>query len=225
MGKLFCVGSSSTAGANDTGGGWVARLSGQIFAENVKAEENGRDFWCFPFNLGVPGDMVPDLIARAESEARARMEERLENENLQIIFSIGTNDSRYLVDEKRPMFSDEEFRGNLLSLIALAKGITANVSFQGLTPVDDSLLNPVPWRPSMAYQNERIRLFDGIIQSVCAEEGVSFLPMLEPFMANANWKAMLQDGLHPNSEGHAFMADRVKDFLFTDEFFAFHSEG
>ncbi len=225
MSKLFFIGDSITAGSCDAvGGGWVARLSADIFVEGGKAEDEGRCFSCFPLNLSVPGNTVSHLIDRLEAEVGNRLTAWQPDGASQIMFAIGTNDSRYVVDEQRPLFSEEQFKANLVSLITLAKGMTSNISFLGLCPIDDALLNPVPWRPNMAYKNERVGLFESIIQDVCRDNGLAFLQMWEAFMAQENWKDLFVDGLHPNSAGHAFIAQRVKEFLFTDDFFAFHSE-
>lgn len=220
MAKLFFFGDSITLGAWDTGGGWANRLIRTVMGRVI--DDNG--FYCEPHNLGVSGDTVAGLLKRLDNEIAVRRDPYNKSETIQIVFAIGNNDAQYLKDKSRPIFTSEAFEENLRQLIALAQKYTSNISFIGLLPVDEARVNPVPWAPAIAYTNEHIRRIDDIIHNVCAELGLAYLPLYEKWIALPDYSSLLIDGDHPNSDGHALMAQQISDFLLTPNFFAFHRD-
>lgn len=210
MALMFFIGDSITAGAWDNKGGWANRLTSNIMDKNIKSFVGEGEFFCLPYILGVFGNTIPDVLNRMESEINVRLGSE---KDIQIVFLIGSNDSIYLVDKDMPLFSDEVFKNNLLDLIKKAQKTTNNIAFIGLPPVDDELLNPIPWTPSMAHMNKCVERFNGIIQNVCKEQNIPFCPMFEKWIALDNYKKYLSDGIHPNAKGHEFIADQVGKFL------------
>jgi lysophospholipase L1-like esterase len=222
MGKLFFIGDSITAGAWDERGGWANRLIGEVMQKTLEAFANQTNFYCEPYNLGISGATVADILVRLQNEILARLGPNDKREEAEIVFSIGVNDSTYLVAEKRPRFSDADFRLNLERLISLSRQLVGHVSFLGLLPVDDSLLNPIPWAPEKAYACEHVQRFEQIIQEGCQKHNLPFLPMFERWYVLREYKSLLIDGVHPNTAGHALMAEQIGKFLLTDEFFIRH---
>ena len=225
MGKLFFIGDSITAGAWDNQGGWANRLIGQIMDKTIEADFKDQGFYCLPYNLGVSGDTVPDILSRIKSEVQPRLDQDNPNEKVQFVFSIGVNDSIYMVDEKRPRFSDDEFHENLQSLISLSKTLAHSISFIGLLPVDDSKLDPIPWAPDKSYSNIHVKRFERLIEKACETHGIHFFPMFERLIGAEDYKKYLIDGVHPNTNGHAFMEQQIKQFLLTEDFVRFHISG
>lgn len=133
----------------------------------MEAEFSNDDFYCLPYNLGVSGNTIEDILPRLKSEINARFDQNNPNERVELVFSIGVNDSVYLVQENKPRFSDDQFHNNLLELISISKDIADRISFIGLLPVDDTLLNPIPWAPEKAYACEHVKRFENIIKSIC----------------------------------------------------------
>lgn len=223
MAKLFFVGDSITTGAWDEKGGWANRLIGQIMQETIKADfvENG--FYCLPYNLGVSGDTVADILLRLENEVKSRLDPDNPDETVQLVFSIGVNDSVYMVKEDKPRFTDNEFRQNLDHLVTLSKEIAHQIAFVGLAPIDDDILNPIPWAPEKAYAKEHVKRFENIIDSVCIEHELPFLPLFENWISMPDYKSYLIDGVHPNSKGHELLAEQIGAFLINDDFRSFHS--
>jgi lysophospholipase L1-like esterase len=222
MSTLISFGSSSTAGAWDLqGGGWANRLGTYIHSEVIKAQANQTSFWCLPYNLGVSGNTAENLIARVESEIKARIEG--DSDAIQLVYSIGTNDSIYMLDQDKPRFTDQAFESNIRQLIEISRQFTGYISFIGLLPVQEELLNPIPWAPTLAYQNARIKNFETIIGQVCQQEKIAFLPQFDRWINMPDYHKFLFDGVHPNSDGHALLADQIKEFLITDKFYKFHS--
>lgn len=223
MAKIFFIGDSITTGAWDDQGGWANRLISQIMAKAMDDLENPNAFYCLPYNLGVSGDTIADILPRFKKEVAARCDTDNKSEKIQIVFAVGINDSTYLVKENKPRFSDKKFQNNLDKLIKKAKKITNNISFIGLLPVDDALLDPIPWAIEKAYANRYVEKFEAMIENRCQTNDIPFLPMYERWLNMPDYKDHLIDGVHPNTKGHALMAQEIGDFLFTKEFYQFHS--
>jgi lysophospholipase L1-like esterase len=197
MRQIICAfGDSITWGACDIEkGGWVARLRGYL-------ENNNFNVWVY--NCGVSGANTDKLLKRFKVEALAR------RPNL-IIFAIGINDSQYVNSKDNPRVPLEKFQKNLQELINQAKEFTDQIVFVGLTKVDESKTMPIPWDPIKFYDRENIKLYNAKIKEVCEKNNLLFIEMFD--LLN---DSDLEDGLHPNSQGHEKMFLRIKDFLLSN---------
>ncbi len=194
METTICIfGDSITWGAVDSeNGGWVARLRHYF-------EANNNDIAVY--NQGVSGDNTDDLLVRFKIECIAR-------EPQIIIFAIGINDSQYIMTKDNPRVSIEKFQNNLVELINQAKNFSNKIIFIGLTKVDESKVMPIPWSKEKFYDNDNIAKYNLVIKGVSAEYNLLFLDMFDLLEMND-----LDDGLHPNSEGHKKMFLKIKEFL------------
>ncbi|MCK4745124.1 hypothetical protein KAS41_03605 [Candidatus Parcubacteria bacterium] len=194
MSKRICVfGDSISQGYNDyRGGGWINRLKKYFDLSNYDISV---------FNLGVSGDNTFDLLKRFNIEAKARNPEL-------IIFAIGINDSQYINSKNNPSVLLSDFNKNLLKLKNLSKKFTNKIIFIGLTKVDELKVMPIPWSITKYYDNKNIKKYDLIIKNFCEKNNLPFIEMFD-LLKNED----LEDGLHPNSEGHKKMFIRVRDFL------------
>ncbi|MBL7155245.1 MAG: hypothetical protein ISS88_01945 [Candidatus Portnoybacteria bacterium] len=191
--KICIFGDSIAWGVDDKEkGGWPARLRKYF-------ETNG--FNVKITNLGVCGDNTDDLLKRFKTEAAAR-------EPNVIIFAIGTNDSQYVDTKNNPRISLEKFQKNLNELFSQAKGFTPKIIFVGLTKVDEIKTTPIPWNKRKYYTNENIAQYNSAIKAFCEENEILFIDMLDLLD-----KDDLGDGLHPDSQSHQKMFERVKNFL------------
>ncbi len=193
--KTICVfGASTVWGAWDLEkGGWVSRL--RLFFDS----QNRAKYWVY--NLGVSGDTTNDLLERFDGETRTR------EPNI-IIFSIGTNDAVYRKSQNNYATDFVKFGENIIELISKAKEFTDGVTFLGLHKVDESKTAPLPWDKDRYYRNKDITLYDRKLQLMAQKHGVSYLPMFSVL-----GKSDLEDGLHPNSQGHQKIFEYVRDFL------------
>ncbi len=157
------------------------------------------------YNLGLSGDNTNDLLKRFGFETKQRM--KLKEETI-IIVAIGVNDSQV----GKIGVNIELFKSNVEKLCSVASKFSLKIIFIGLNPIDDSKTNPIPWDENMFYTNERIKKYDEIIKSVCEEKQVYFIDMFGEFN-KLDYKKLLEDGLHSNSEGHQKMFEIVRDFL------------
>jgi acyl-CoA thioesterase I len=185
----ICIfGDSITRGYYDSEqGGWAERL--KKYLEEKKGEAD-------VYNLGISGDYTRDVLFRIECEAAAR-------EAQMIVFAIGINDSIILSGGKAND-TPNEFKENLENLSVIAEKYTKNIIFVGLTRVDESKTNPIPWAPNKSYRNERIKEYDEAIQNHCEIKKYTFISM-EGVLSNND----LEDGVHPNSNGHRKMFEKI----------------
>jgi len=195
MSNIICIfGDSITWGAIDPeNGGWVAQLR-SYFETN--------DYDISVYNQGISGDNTDDLLARFKVECKAR-------EPQIIIFAIGVNDSQYIKTKDNPRVSLEKFQNNLIELINQAKNFSNKIAFIGLTKVEDEKLMPIPWSyEEKFYDNDNVIKYNSVIERVSSEYDLPFLDLLDLLKLED-----LDDGLHPNTEGHKKMFLKIKDFL------------
>lgn len=197
MEQTICIfGDSIAWGAVDSeSGGWVGQLRRHF--------ETGNYYDVTVYNQGVCGDSSEDLLIRFNVECIAR-------EPQIIIFAIGTNDSQYTLSKDNPYVSLEKFQKNLVTLVNQAKKISEKIVFVGLTKIDESKMMPTPWETEKFYDNDNITRYNSVIEKVCAELGLPFVDLLDLLETSD-----LDDGLHPNSNGHKKMFLRIKEFLQT----------
>ena len=196
MEKIICVfGDSITFGSWDPDkGGWVSRLRSYI-------ESKGDEVTIY--NCGVSGDNTIGLLKRFKIEAIAR-------EPTIILFAIGINDSQYNKSKNNPRVPINVFQGNLQKLLNQAKDFTSKVVFVGLTKVDESKTMPIPWGPTKYYDEENVCLYDSKIKEIADKNKFPYIKMFD-LLGNKD----LEDGLHPNSEGHHKIFLKIKDTIST----------
>lgn len=188
--NICLFGDSMTWGAYDPqNGGWANHLRNYL---------EGKDNDLEVYNLGISGDNSTDLLNRVEVEAKSREPDI-------IVFAIGVNDAQFIHSTNSHRISDDDFRSNLEKLYKIAKKFTPKIIFIGLTSVDESKTKPIPWNTDKIYTNKNIRRLDQIIKNFCSENNLEFIPMNDLLNDND-----LIDGLHPNTQGHIKMFERVK---------------
>lgn len=199
---IVVFGDSITYGCWDYDqGGWVNRL--RTFLD--------KKIYSRVYNLGISGEKTTDLLERFESECKMRLSEDIEELSI-IIIAIGINDSQFIHDKNDNRTPLEEFKENIKKLIEISKNFKSKTVFVGLTLVDESKTTPIPWDKNKSYKNGYIQKYNETIKSVCKESGIYFVEIFEK-MIKLNYKKMLEDGLHPNSNGHKVIFEAVRDFL------------
>lgn len=202
--QILVFGDSIAYGFWDKEGGWVTRLR-KFLDEKSLADPS---FYCPIYNLGIDGDTSEDLLKRFKSEVKGRLKE---NETI-IIFAIGINDSLYFQSRKSQWVPPKRFRENLQKLVDFAKKFSSKIIFLGLTSVDETKVDPVPWLPEASYKNEHIRRYNEIIKSICTLNKTYFIDVFGKWI-NLDYKELLEDGIHPNPQGHKWLFKEVGDFL------------
>ena len=192
--KTICVfGASTTWGAWDfEKGGWVNRL---MISESEK--EDGYEV----YNLGISGDFASDVLARFETEAKAR------KPNI-ILFSVGDNDSIYVKSEDKQIVDIKKFEENLQKLVDLAKKYTNKIVFLSCKNVDESKTTPIPWETDYHYIKDKLSLYSKKIKQITEKNNILYLNIFK-LLNNEDY----EDGLHPNTQGHEKIFQEVKNFL------------
>jgi lysophospholipase L1-like esterase len=200
--RVLVFGDSITQGFWDVEGGWVARIRRHYDQQIIDGTNNDPPTI---FNLGVSGDSSDDVLARFESETKARAKEELA-----FVIAIGVNDARTRASVN---FSDtNRYKHNLSEILKLAKQYSNKILFVGLTPCVEERSNPVSWGDT-GYTNDRIKEFDNTLRQFCEENQLSFVEVFQPFAKAQSGTELLPDSLHPNDEGHQLIADLVKPSL------------
>jgi lysophospholipase L1-like esterase len=127
-----------------------------------------------------------------------------------IIINIGANDSAVMVDSL--WVSKKDFASNLKKIIKVSRKFSKSIFFVEAMPMDESKTHPVAWDKRVTYTNESIKKYNEILKSVCKEEKVKLIPLFDAF-SKIDYKKLLADGVHPNSEGHQKIFEIVKDYL------------
>jgi lysophospholipase L1-like esterase len=201
--RILVFGDSITQGYFDIEkGGWCNRLSLHAMQLSVESDWK-KDFSIF--NLGISGDSLSRLSERFEVEFGRRNK----NEECLTIFAYGINDS--MSDDEGICITDEkEFQDTYSTYIKKAKE-RGMVVLVGLAPTDESVLAPIPWHPTHSYLDVNRIKYTSIIESLASEWGCVFVSLENVFdKKTANYTL---DGVHPNSEGHKLIFERVKSVL------------
>lgn len=156
------------------------------------------------FNLGVSGDTTDDLLVRIENETKARI---WQDQPVIVAIAIGTNDDVF--ESYNPKAPAESYRLNLQNIIDKVKPIAQSVILIGSTACDEKLTNPVPWA-DISYTNHELERAEKVIKEISESNNVTFIPMFSEFKAALDaGDDLLEDGLHPNDNGHKFIADKI----------------
>ena len=174
--------------------GWADQLQNTL---QQKTLESKFSLYYFLYNLSISGNTTEDVLKRFQVETDAR-------EPHIIIFAVGTNDSSRK-DPNVSRVSPEKFRENIRALIDAAKHRTRTVIWIGLTSVDEKRTTPFE---TTYFSNDRISAYDTVIREICAEYDVPHLNLLSILQPED-----LEDGLHPNRQGHDKLFHSIRDFL------------
>lgn len=197
--KLVVIGDSGVYGWGDPEeGGWCERL---------RRHWMGLPAGPVLYPLGVRGDGLERVAARLPAELACRGELRRQRPQ-GLLLSVGLNDTaRVGRADGRHQLEPEAFRFGLEQLLRpLAQ--EQPVLLLGLTPV---LEEAMPFAGVLWYSLAACRRYEAVLQEVCQELDLPFLPLLEAFLEDPLWSQCLDaDGLHLNPEGHRRVYERLR---------------
>ena len=201
---LFVFGDSIAFGAFDTAGGWVQRLKSKIDQRNLTEEE----YAVYAYNVSISGDTTEDLLVRIKDEYDRRCGEK---EQL-FIFAIGINDTYVFEETGKANIDLEIFKKNISELYNFSNRFSEKIAFVSLTPVDEALVVPVPWRTEISYKNEVIATYNSALEDLVSQMGISFIDVWSTYL-ELEYENLLSDGLHPNPDGHKVIAELVEPLV------------
>lgn len=182
-------------------GGWTGRMRKEVHRGTVDEE-----YYREVYNLGVSGNTSFDLLNRFEEELKRRVSEDPAN----IIFQVGMNDTQVENSSGRHVTAKENFRGNIRELVSIADRLAQNTYFLGLTPVDESKVDPMQWKETHSYRNNDIQAYDNVLRSVVQRSSARYIHLFDR-LHSQKWKDQLWDGVHPDTEGHQRIFEIMKD--------------
>lgn len=205
MTRILVFGASAERGYWDFEGGWVHRLQQDL---DEYSWENDDDYSIY--NLGVSGHTSQDILERIKAELQARQN----SEEMQVLLRVtGVNDSLYNLETGKNLVSPEKYRENLSKIVDIAKKYTAREVLIGGTPIDQSRVDPVPWRTTHAYRTDEIKRYRDKRIEMANDRGLDLME-LRPYIDEEDWRAnKLKDGIHPNMGGHKQIYRIIKDGL------------
>lgn len=206
MKRIIVFGSGTAHGYWDVQGGWSQRL--RTVLDQRSLDTQGSDHFEL-YNLGIRGEDSGTVLDRFGVEMENRYAEDAEHT---VIFQFGANDAMFVYEEDDLLHSPRRFRKNIEHLIEEARDSAENIIFLGLIPVDDEEIDPIPSIEGRSYSTNRMDEYNDIIGEVCEEKGVDFIDLFELFESEAS-ESLLEDGLHPNSEGHRLIFEKVRRHL------------
>jgi len=159
------------------------------------------------FNLGIGGETSTGLFERIDTECKAR------NPDI-IIVRIGANDARYNnITENSVEIPIDKFKDNIKNIIDICKKFTKEIIFIGNLPCVESKTTPTIWSPTEYFYNTSLEKYNNLMKEICNREKILFLDLFDEWLKIDYEKFLLDDGLHPNAEGHKKIFEAVKDFL------------
>ncbi|MEK7638589.1 MAG: GDSL-type esterase/lipase family protein [Patescibacteria group bacterium] len=159
------------------------------------------------YNLGISGDNSNSLRLRFDTELTARVQSR----NDTVLIAIGANDSQFEIATNQNRVELEEFEENIRYLVWQAKKQVDRVFLITILPVDDRLLNPMPWKPTHGYAQTFVDAYNEVLLKTSEEEKVQLMDIRGVFGDQIG--SCLDDGIHPNAVGHQRIFERVKHVL------------
>lgn len=201
--RVFIFGDSIAQGYfDDKQGGWANQL-GLHYQKHILANMEGG--WTEIYNLGISGDTVENTRNRLESEVLSR---RLSDDEECIVLAVGINDT--VLRENRVVMDVHDFQEVYDDIIDRALALCPRVLCVGLSAVQESQTDPWPYSSTgKQWKNNRINLFEDTIKQSAFNKQVAFIPIHDEFLKLLKSKQLLADGLHPNHEGHSFIAKEV----------------
>jgi lysophospholipase L1-like esterase len=203
MSQVFIWGASTVYGSGGGNGGWANMVKQALHEQMFAPGGSGEEYQVY--NFGKPGadiKFVQDTYA--EQLARYRDPGRVV-----AVISVGLNNTKASGTPGNFVCSPEDYCRDMHNLLAGIKQQADAVLAVGYAAVDESKMPLTNELYGKSYfSNERIVLFNAAFQMVCRQLGVYFVGV---YIAPALWAAhcLYQDGLHPNSQGHEQIFQKV----------------
>ncbi|MFQ3275183.1 MAG: acyl-CoA thioesterase-1 [Candidatus Nanohaloarchaea archaeon] len=205
MVQVFGFGHSVTYGFWDKEGGWIQRL--RKYLDERALEEQDEELVSDVYNLGVSGEDSGDLLERFEAEFEARA---WEESDQVILVQIGANDIQFLKEQQEIRVSEDDYRRNIRELLDTAEDLADEVLV--ISDFYISIEGEIPYAPEKKVSDERLENYMSIQKQVCQKKNVSHIDIRDEFKPGKA-KEMLEDGLHPNSDGHERIFEIVRERL------------
>ena len=193
MTRIIFFGSSIEHGFWGEKGGWVQRLRRDLDRYSL---ENEQDYSLY--NLSISGDTTERVLDRMENEIEARKN----SEGIDIYLQIGGgNDSQVNLETGENWVSREKYRENVEKCLDIAEEYADKILLFTTTPVDESRVYPIPWKETHGYLNSEKEDYTEILRQKTEDRKIPLIDLYTE-INEREWEEKLEDGVHPNTEGH-----------------------
>ncbi|OGL36667.1 hypothetical protein A3E49_01320 [Candidatus Saccharibacteria bacterium RIFCSPHIGHO2_12_FULL_49_19] len=208
MTQVLFFGSSSVYGVGGELGSAADYLKCDLHAAMYGANGIGEHHAIF--NLGISGASTEDLLDRMPKE----LQHRSQKGKTIVFFSGGGNDTKFLSNPDDTSM-DEQYRQNLQKIVNLLKKFRVDIVLYGMTPVDETKTNPrihADGTKVYFFNRSRKRL-EKIMEAVAEQNRIEVIPLIEETEKLGWLDYLYEDGLHPNTKGHKWIADKIRPAL------------
>lgn len=158
--------------------------------------ENEQDYSLY--NLSISGDTTERILGRIANEIEARKN----SDGIHIYLQIGGgNDSQVNLETGENWVSREKYRENLEKILEIAEEHGEQIVLFTTTPVDESEVYPMPWKQTHGYLNSEKDDYTEILREKAGELKIPLVHLYAE-IDEEKWEEKLEDGVHPNTEGH-----------------------
>lgn len=200
---IFCFGDSITFGEYDIeSGGWVDRLKTSCMAGYIVQGQSDDSV----FNLGIGGETTRGMRARFETELKTRLNA---TQRSLITLAYGANDAARETSGET-LVPQKEFIDNLSLAIGIGRSLKCEILLLNITPVSLGR-EGVPTPSGRRRFNEVVDRYNTALEELARQQSVELLDVNGEFKKKELSSLFVDDGVHPNAEGHRLISDLVRE--------------
>lgn len=208
MKRITVFGGGIAHGLWDKQGGWSERLREDLYTRTV--DTKGSEHFEL-YNLAIRGDSSQNILDRFGHNMNSLVKHG-ENVEQTTILHVGGNDAQFIYEEDEVRTPPEEFRENLEELLEKSRGRSEYTFVMTLMPVKDEAAKPIPDKGGRSYTDNRMKEYSSIVREVAeGKEDVIVFDLYK--LMKGKQDEVLEDGIHPNSEGHKLIYKRLEKKL------------
>lgn len=203
--QIFVFGASFGYGVGGEEGGWADYLKRGLHSRMFGKDGVGYQYELY--NFAKPGATI-DFV---EETFKTQLNNYRRQGKVIAIFSLGMNNAKSEEQPGNYVSTLDEARRQMSDLLSESKASVDEVLFMAGGYVDESKTYPKhnPLNGGRSYfSNERLAQFGNAYREVCEQLGVTYVTN---DVSATEWqeKYLLDDGLHPNTAGHAVIFSQL----------------
>jgi len=205
--RIIFFGHSFVHGLWDRKGGWVQRLQKEIYSDYLDNYETPWDEnYCNVFNAGITNENSRRLLSRFETDLKERKDDD-DDQNL-VLIQFGVNSAQ--IKNGKHVIPPEDFRSHIKQILKISKENAEKTIVLSEGYIDQNMMQDNCMEGQI--DDDILGKYEKIKQEVCKEESVDFIDFRDK-VSEEEWKDKLEDGVHPNTEGHKLIFENIKEEL------------
>ncbi|MFH1649753.1 MAG: GDSL-type esterase/lipase family protein [Candidatus Woesearchaeota archaeon] len=182
--------------------GWADRIKNDLVQNHI----SNSAYLDTLINISAGGKNSSHILKFIQPVLQAHTDEHVDSI---VIFAVGINDAARIDGKEGNWVNKNESISNMKKMIEHAKQTTQHVLILDVTPVDESKTNPCSFAPDVSYKNSDILEYSKLLRTIAKETNCIFIPLFDEWKSR-EYTNYLDDGLHPNREGHRRIYEKVK---------------